>query len=79
MLSPAGLEEASHKEFYRSKELNSACSHVNLEEDPKPQMRSQPSRQLDFSFGDCCTSFCSSGSTYETLSEGPSCACTVSS
>lgn len=34
MLSLAGLEEASCSEFYSFKEMNSANSHVNLEEDP---------------------------------------------
>lgn len=46
MFSPAGLEEANHSEFCRSKEMNSDHSHVSLEEDLKPQMRSQPGRQL---------------------------------
>ena len=41
MLSPAGLEEASHGELYGCKEMNSACKYMSLEEDPEPQMRPQ--------------------------------------
>lgn len=46
MFSPAGLKEANHSELCRSKGMNSDHSHVSLEEDPKPQMKSQPGRQL---------------------------------
>ena len=42
MLSPVGLEEASHSELYRCKEMKSACKHMSLEEDLELQMRSQP-------------------------------------
>ena len=48
----AGLEEASCHEFYSCKEMNSANHHLNLEEDPKTQMRPQltPHYQQDLAW-----------------------------
>ena len=46
MLLPAGFEKASHSELYRCKEMNSACKHMTLEEDPKPQMWPQELQTL---------------------------------
>lgn len=42
MLSLAGLEEARHYESDSCKKMNSANTHVNLEKDSEPQIRTQP-------------------------------------